>query len=87
MPANGTVVAYLDNGNGTFTVKSTMPTPSAGFLVLADFNHDGKLDFATSGNLIALGNGDGTFQRRLGLRVVHGVIVQSTLGAPHSSLE
>ena len=31
-------------------------------MVLADFNHDGKLDFATSGNLLALGNGDGTFQ-------------------------
>jgi hypothetical protein len=31
-------------------------------VVLADFNHDGKLDFATSGNLLALGNGDGTFQ-------------------------
>ena len=31
-------------------------------LVLGDFNHDGKLDFATSGNLLALGNGDGTFQ-------------------------
>ena len=30
--------------------------------MLADFNHDGKLDFATSGNLLALGNGDGTFQ-------------------------
>jgi hypothetical protein len=29
---------------------------------LGDFNHDGKLDFATSGNLLALGNGDGTFQ-------------------------
>jgi len=31
-------------------------------VILADFNHDGKLDFATSGNLIGLGNGDGTFQ-------------------------
>jgi hypothetical protein len=29
---------------------------------VADFNHDGKLDFATSSNLLALGNGDGTFQ-------------------------
>jgi len=63
---NGTpnaLVSYLGNGDGTFTLKSTTATPSAGgYVVLADFNHDGKLDFATSGNLIALGNGDGTFQ-------------------------
>jgi len=62
VPVNGTVVAFLGNGNGTFTLTSTTPTPSSGYLALGDFNHDGKLDFATSGNLIALGNGDGTFQ-------------------------
>jgi len=66
VPVNGTVNgvnAYLGNGDGTFTLQSTTPTPnSGGFLALGDFNHDGKLDFATSGNLIALGNGDGTFQ-------------------------
>ncbi|MGA2595365.1 MAG: VCBS repeat-containing protein [Bryobacteraceae bacterium] len=62
VPANGTVVVYLGNGDGTFTLKSTTATPSGGYLALVDFNHDGKLDFATSGNLLALGNGDGTFQ-------------------------
>jgi FG-GAP-like repeat len=62
VPVNGTVVAYLGNGNGTFTLTSTTPTPSGGYLALGDFNHDGKLDFATTGNLIAFGNGDGTFQ-------------------------
>jgi hypothetical protein len=57
------LLSYLGNGNGTFTLKSTTATPnSGGAVVLADFNHDGKLDFATSGNLLALGNGDGTFQ-------------------------
>jgi hypothetical protein len=57
------VVTLLGNGDGTFTQKSSLPTPvGAGYIVLADFNHDGKLDFATSSNLIALGNGDGTFQ-------------------------
>jgi len=57
------LLSYLGNGDGTFTYKSTTPTPnSGGFVILADFNHDGKLDFATSGNLLALGNGDGTFQ-------------------------
>ncbi|HXM43295.1 MAG TPA: VCBS repeat-containing protein [Bryobacteraceae bacterium] len=66
VPANGSpnaLLAYLGNGDGTFTLKSTTPTPnSGGYVILADFNNDGKLDFATSGNLIALGNGDGTFQ-------------------------
>ena len=57
------LLTYLGNGDGTFTLKSTTATPnSGGSIVLADFNHDGKLDFATSGNLLALGNGDGTFQ-------------------------
>jgi hypothetical protein len=62
VPVNGAVNAYLGNGNGTFALASSTPTPSGGYLALGDFNHDGKLDFATSGNLIALGNGDGTFQ-------------------------
>jgi hypothetical protein len=57
------LLSYLGNGDGTFTLKGTTPTSnSGGNVVLADFNHDGKLDFATSGNLLALGNGDGTFQ-------------------------
>jgi len=55
------LVAYLGNGDGTFTESSSTPV-SPGYVVLADFNHDGKLDFATSGNQLALGNGDGTFQ-------------------------
>lgn len=62
VPVNDTVVAYLGKGDGTFTFASTTATPSGGFVVLGDFNNDGKLDFITSGNLLALGNGDGTFQ-------------------------
>ena len=62
VPSNQTVVAYLGNGGGGFTQASTTSTPGGGFLAVGDFNHDGKLDFATSGNLLALGNGDGTFQ-------------------------
>jgi hypothetical protein len=62
VPAAGAIVAYLGNGDGTFTQKSSTPAPTGGYLAVADFNHDGKLDFATSGNLLALGNGDGTFQ-------------------------
>ncbi len=57
------VEAYLGNGDGTFTLKSSTPILNAPeYVVLADFNHDGKLDFATDGNQLALGNGDGTFQ-------------------------
>ena len=61
-PANGAAVAYLGNGDGTFIQKGSTATPTSGYLALADFNHDGKIDFATSANLLALGNGDGTFQ-------------------------
>jgi hypothetical protein len=38
------------------------PTSAGGYIALADFNRDGKLDFATAGNLLAIGNGDGTFR-------------------------
>ena len=66
MAVNGNpnaLLTYLGNGDGTFTLTATTPTPnSGGFVALADFNHDGKLDFATSGNLLGLGNGDGTFE-------------------------
>jgi len=56
------VFALLGNGDGTFTKGGVTPTPIGGYLALGDFNHDGNLDFATSGDLIAYGNGDGTFQ-------------------------
>ena len=58
----------LGNGDGTFQAQVTYATDDgpAG-IVVADFNHDGKLDIATSNYYAAdvsvlLGNGDGTFQ-------------------------
>jgi hypothetical protein len=62
VPTPSGVVAYLGKGDGTFTLSSTTTTSVEGYVVVADFNKDGNLDLATSGNLLALGNGDGTFQ-------------------------
>jgi hypothetical protein len=57
----------LGGGDGTFTLKTAIEN---GGRVVADFNHDGKLDLAVAagGNHdwfveISLGNGDGTFTR------------------------
>jgi hypothetical protein len=62
VPTASGMNAYLGKGDGTFTLKSSTPLSATGYVAVADFNRDGKLDFATSGNLLALGNGDGTFQ-------------------------
>jgi hypothetical protein len=64
-----TVTVFLGNGDGTFTQKSNSVFPIyvygyANEFAVADFNRDGKLDLAvigSSGILILLGNGDGTF--------------------------
>ena len=61
-PTPTAVVALLGKGDGTFLSPISTVTSAEGYLAIADFNHDGKLDFATSGNLISLGNGDGTFR-------------------------
>ncbi len=58
-----TYLLYLSNGDGTYDAspKALPKTVDA----IGDFNHDGKLDFASdhAGSLaIYLGNGDGTFQ-------------------------
>ncbi|GAC1632344.1 MAG: hypothetical protein NVS9B14_05480 [Candidatus Acidiferrum sp.] len=66
---SNTVTVLLGNGDGTFAEAPGSPFPvgtQPGSVVIADFNNDGKLDFAvadSADNTIATfqGNGDGTF--------------------------
>lgn len=66
---DGSIAILLGNGDGTFKTPASFGDHTrASFLVVGDFNGDGKLDLA-SGNTyplsssisILLGNGDGTF--------------------------
>jgi hypothetical protein len=51
-------VLYLSTADGTYDAPKRVP---AFIQAVGDFNHDGKLDFASGGD-VYLGNGDGTFQ-------------------------
>lgn len=59
--AAGGLVTYLGNGDGTFAYACSVPMGPS-FFVLGDFNNDGNLDIVSAANVIAYGNGDGTFQ-------------------------
>ena len=65
------VAILMGKGDGTFAAASTVVTAAASLyypvaLVIADLNHDGRLDIATGNNSVGasvlLGNGDGSFQ-------------------------
>lgn len=66
--SGATMAILLGNGDGTFQAPVTYSVPIAPYLVVGDFNLDGKPDIAISGGLnggvvsILINNGDGTFK-------------------------
>ncbi len=85
------VEIFLGNGDGTFKTPIPVNTPSnPTAVVLADFNHDGKIDIAVmcgaiNANVdqiaIALGNKDGTFGTPTILTVSSDINGSATLAA------
>jgi len=85
------VEVFLGKGNGAFKAPTTVNTPAnPTALVVADFNHDGKLDIATvcgainaqlNQLAISLGKGDGTFPAPTILNVSSDVDGGATLAA------
>jgi Bacterial Ig-like domain (group 3)/FG-GAP-like repeat len=67
--ANGALGVLLGNGTGNFPAASSTTIPAYSFasLALADFDGDGKMDVASAGAVLLLGNGDGSFQNSLSL--------------------
>lgn len=61
--ASGSLKTFLGTGAGMFTPGTTLAIRgNPGDAILADFNNDGNLDVALSGNFVTLGNGDGSFR-------------------------
>ena len=60
---SGGIGILLGNGDGTFSLKTTLPVAPFGFGQIAvDLNRDGNLDLVVPPNIF-LGNGDGTFRQ------------------------
>src|ERR1039458_1272168 len=81
-PNTGVIAVFLGQANGTFVPSANINvTVAPGFPVVADFNRDGNLDIALSGNLLAFGNGDGTFQTPVPFVPNPGLFAQFTVPA------
>jgi len=83
----GSVSILLGNGDGTFKSPVSYPTGMmggavGGYIVVTDFNQDGKLDLGVSNGstAILLGNGDGTFQAPVEYRLANIVSESLTVG-------
>lgn len=77
----GGISVLLGNGDGTFGNPTFYSTAGVGGFgpaasVIADFNRDGKLDIATvlhqKNSALFYGNGDGTFQLPIPLKLIDG---------------
>jgi hypothetical protein len=64
---DNSVLVFLNSGDGTMSLASTISTGNPEAIAVADLNGDGKLDLVAANYgyqtvSVALGNGDGTFQ-------------------------
>ena len=84
---DGGIDVWLGNGDGTFQLQPGIVDASDSYgrgdsygtkpMVIADFNHDGRLDLAVFMNelsavVVLAGNGDGTFRRGFSVPVLGG---------------
>jgi hypothetical protein len=67
--SGATMAILLGNGDGSFQTSVTYPVPVSPYIVVRDFNGDGKPDIAISGGIsgsgevsILINNGGGTFK-------------------------
>jgi hypothetical protein len=78
---SGVIAVGLGKGDGSFQAPVSTATAQGCYsFVLADFNGDGKMDFACSsweGPFIYLANGDGTFQPPLNVPTPNNPVAQS----------
>jgi len=84
---HGNVDILLGNGDGTFVNSSSFHTGPSNQITAADINGDGLVDLAICTQAVlrvASGNGDGTFQKPVGLSAGHGTEPSQVVAADFS---